>query len=215
MIKKIRRRVHSSKLYKTLGLAKIAGQQTTPSTLFKGDDEIFKSVISDCEIYAEYGCGASTIWVANNTTAKIYSTDSSGEWIQKVKDDCPSDRAIHLHHADLGRLGKWGRPISHEKCENFSDYTDWVWQQGISPDLILVDGRFRVCCFLTSLLSAREGSKIIFDDYTNRPHYHFVERYLKRSDVCGRQALFVVPEKSSLNLEEIKYYAGKFQFVMD
>ncbi len=85
MIKKIRRRAHSSKLYKTLGLAKIAGQQITPSTLFKGDDEIFKSVISDCEIYAEYGCGAHTIWVANTTAEKIYSTDSSGEWIQKSK----------------------------------------------------------------------------------------------------------------------------------
>ena len=32
-------------------------------------------------------------------------------------------------------------------------------------DCVLVDGRFRVCCFLTSLKNAEQGTRIIFDDY--------------------------------------------------
>ena len=46
-----------------------------------------------------------------------------------------------------------------------------------SPKLVIVGGRFRVCYFLTSLKFAEEGTKILFDDYANRPHYHFVEKY--------------------------------------
>jgi hypothetical protein len=122
---------------------------------------------------------------------------------------------INLHFADVGPVGSWGRPIGYQRAANFNDYTDWIWASGRSPNVILVDGRFRVCCFLTCLVYGESGARILFDDYTNRPHYHFVEKYVKPSETCGRQALFVIPEKESLDIDSIVEDINKFRFVFD
>ena len=85
----------------------------------------------------------------------------------------------------------------------------------MTPKLVLVDGRFRVCCFLTSLKFAKEGTKIIFDDYIDRPYYHFVEKYLPREMECGRQCLFIVPSKSKIDMNELNKDIDSFRNVMD
>jgi len=175
----------------------------------------FKDLLKPTDIYAEYGCGDSTIWVSTNTLCPILSVDSSLEWIKKVKIRCPSSKSILLHHADLGQVGDWGRPLSYEKCDQFTDYTDWIWMQKQSPSFVLLDGRFRVCCFLTCLLFAREGTKILFDDYLDRKYYHFVERLLKPSETRGTQALFIVPHPEKLDFKAIKNGIDSFRFVFD
>lgn len=183
--------------------------------LFAGNDSLFKRLIKDTKIYAEYGCGATTIWVAKNSLCEIYSVDSSSEWIQKVENECRSINRFTLHLADVGLVGEMGRPQSYEKARNFNDYTDWIWTNTQKPDLVLIDGRFRVCCFLTCLLKGESGTKIIFDDYNNRPHYHFVEKYIKPIETCGRQALFVIPNKETVNIEDIGNSIKQFRFVFD
>jgi len=183
--------------------------------LFNGDDELFKRVIGDVKVYAEYGCGASTIWVAKNTMCEICSVDSSSEWIRKVENECGSRNRLTLHLADLGPVSAWGRPESYEKAQNFNDYTDWIWTNTRKPDLVLIDGRFRVCCFLTCLLKGKSGTKIIFDDYTNRPHYHLVEKYIKPIEICGRQALFLIPDKRTVDINNVILSIGQFRFVLD
>jgi hypothetical protein len=62
------------------------------------------------------------------------------------------NRSVHLHSADLGKVGPWRTPTGYEKSDNFSGCTDWLWNQGVRPDIVLIDGRFRVCSFLTSLV---------------------------------------------------------------
>lgn len=182
--------------------------------LFKGDDVLFKRLIQNASTYIEYGAGASTIWVANNTPCTIYSTDTSKEWLESVREKAKRNSALHLHWTDLGPIGKWGRPLGYSHCDRFSEYTDWVWNQNISSDVTLIDGRFRVCCFLTSLLHAREGSIIVFDDY-DRQNYHFVEQFLKPFETCGRQAAFLVPKKEDLDLISISKGISNFRYVLD
>ena len=80
---------------------------------------------------------------------------------------------------------------------------------------MLIDGRFRVCCFLTSLKFAKEGTKIIFDDYTTRRHYHIVEEHVSRAETCGRQCLFIVPPKSEIDFERLQKDIDAFRNVMD
>jgi len=57
---------------------------------------------------------------------------------------------------------------------------------------VLVDGRFRVACFLASILSITEDTTIFFDDYVDRDYYHVVEEIIKPNRFCGRQAIFEV-----------------------
>ena len=97
---------------------------------------------------------------------------------------------------DVGDVGDWGYPTSFKMRSNYRKYAELFWLTKKRPDLVLIDGRFRVYCFLTSLRFAPVGTKILFDDYINRPFYHVVEEFAPRLDSCGRQALFEVSEKT-------------------
>ena len=185
-------------------------------SLFDGNDFLFKKSIEGIKIYGEYGCGLSSKWMLKNTSSIVISVDSSKEWVEKVKTENKNHQSrLTIKHVDLGKVGNWGRPISYLKCSNFSDYTDYIWKQSEKPKLVLVDGRFRVCCFLTSLKFADAGTKIIFDDYVNRPFYHFIEKYVSRISEYGRQCLFIAPSKSQIDIDTLNKDIDAFRFVMD
>lgn len=185
-----------------------------PNKLFDGNDRMFKDEVASSSVYFEYGCGKSTIWTTSNTKSLMFCVDTSKDWINFVDEKIKSDRLKTLW-VDCGPIGKWGRPKSYQNRENFRRYADILWEQGVQPDIILVDGRFRVLCFLVSLRNAKVGTKIIFDDYINREHYHIVEEFVPREQVCGRQCLFVVPERTDLDLDALNRCIEKFEYVMD
>ena len=181
-------------------------------TLFDGDDYLFKNYLKDCNIYFEYGVGDSTIWVLENTSSRIISVDTDKKWIDKV-DISKNKKRININWINLGEIENWGRPKTYEYRKHFIEYISNVWNFNLKADVILVDGRFRVACFLYSLIKAKEGSIIIFDDYMNRPHYHVVEEVLGIYKKCGRQVAFKVPLEFNKQLAE--KLLKKFIYVMD
>ena len=185
---------------------------TTDIILFDGDDYLFKKYIKNCDIYFEYGVGKSTNYVIENTKAKIVAVDSDKNWIEGV-DISKRKKDIILNWIDLGELEEWGRPKNYSHRNNFLDYISVVWQFKTVADVILIDGRFRVACFLYSLLKSKQGSIIIFDDYTNRSYYHIVEDIIPVFDLCGRQAVFKVPKR--FNKNEANKLLEKFIYVFD
>ena len=72
-----------------------------------------------------------------------------------------------------------------------------------------------MCCFLTSIKYANENTKIIFDDYNNRPYYHVVEKFLKKEQTFGRQTLFIVKNKNKINFDLLNIEINNFHYVMD
>ena len=185
-------------------------------TLFDGDDSLFKDVLKNSENFGEYGCGSSTEWVLKYTKANILSVDSSRDWVDKISSrNATYNKRIKLKYIDLGEVENWGRPVGYEKSYNFINYFNWIWNQDILPDTVLIDGRFRVCCFLTSIKYANENTKIIFDDYNNRPYYHVVEKFVKKEQTCGRQALFIVKNKNDINTDLLNIEINNFHYVMD
>jgi len=181
-------------------------------TLFDGDDYLFKKYLSNCKIYFEYGVGQSTIWVLENTECIIISVDTDKNWINKVSIPKYKKR-IKINWINLGDLGNWGRPKTYKYRNRFFDYIKNVWDFSIKADVILIDGRFRVACFLFSLLNAKSSSLIIFDDYITRPQYHVVEEILKYDEKCGRQAVFRVP--NFYNKDLAQKLLNKFIYVFD
>lgn len=159
--------------------------------LFDGDGETFQQLARACQVYGEYGVGASTIWVASNTEAKIVSVDSSKHWIEQTSAKLPEGNRHRLLHVDLGELGDWGRPLTYARRSNFRAYVESLWKEGSSPDLVLIDGRFRISCLMHGLLNSLPGTVFVFDDYTERGRYHVVEEVLRPRDLAGRQAIFV------------------------
>lgn len=211
MIKKIIRNLTPPIVYKILSLIynfnKDDGNQ-----LFDGEDKLFKNIISKNDIYGEYGCGKSTVWVSKNFDINIYSVETSPFWKKKIS-KIIKNKKCKIYHANIGKVGNWGVPIDHKREDNFSVYTDWIWKQKHKPTVILIDGRFRVCCFLTSLINGSVGSKIIFDDYNIRKHYHYIEKYIKPFKKNKRQSLFIIPKKEKLDILKIKKAINNFRYV--
>ena len=186
--------------------------------LFEGDDYLFKKLSRETKIYGEYGCGESTLWIARNTDNIILSVESSIKWSEKIKRLVPNKNKLKIDLINLGKTISYGYPKTYERREHFSLYCNSIWNhKDLHPDIVLIDGRFRVACFLTCLIKAKPGTKLIFDDYINNSHYHVVEEFLKPKEYCGRQALFIVPvfEKNSLIEQRLLKEISNFQYVMD
>lgn len=170
------------------------GRKKRSSPLFDGDDSLFIREALRSEVYGEYGMGASTLWMVENTDAQVMAVDTSEDWVNHVFDKASSRDRLSVKWIDVGPVAEWGYPETYSRRENFRHYVESIWEDSKNPDLILIDGRFRVACFLTSVLRASPGTRIIFDDYAHRGHYHVAEEFVPCRETCGRQALFVVPE---------------------
>jgi len=167
--------------------------------------EFFKSKVLRSSCYLEYGCGGSTLFAHNEAKVpQIISVDTDLRWIIKVKEQFVDGKSNSIiDHVDLGEIGDWGIPNSTEHYRDFHKYSSIPWirakESGLVPDTVLIDGRFRIACFLYSLLCARVGTSIIFDDYLDRPEYFIIEQFCRVTDRVGRMAGFVVIKEFNTN----------------
>lgn len=185
--------------------------------LTESDDWLlFREEVSRTTRYAEWGSGLSTVYVAmQEKIEKTVSVETDSEWAKLVSSTVKGlSSRVTVEHVDLGPVGKWGRPEGYSKIDNVWSYSAKPFQGKFNPDLILVDGRFRVHCFLEAIVKGKKGTRIIFDDYAVRPSYHEVENFIKPRVTNGRQALFEVNTKF-YESREIRKLSKKFTYVMD
>jgi hypothetical protein len=158
----------------------------------------FKAAVKGASSYLEYGCGGSTILAANSGVKNIIAVDTSSEWAGAVRDAVAQVDGVRatIAHCDVGEVGDWGVPLSNARINDYHKYAVMPWyaakKMGVVPGLVLVDGRFRVACFLYTLISARVGTAILFDDYGDRPGYHVVEQFCDLEEMHGRMGAFIV-----------------------
>lgn len=155
---------------------------------------VFDRLVANAACYLEYGAGASTLHAARIGARHIIAVDSSRSWAEAVRVRLDGAAHAEVLYCDIGAVGPWGRPVDKGGMHGYHAYMSSPWQaarrQGLAPTVVMVDGRFRVACFLYSLLCARPGTMILFDDYTNRPHYHVVEEFSRPCAFHGRLAVF-------------------------
>jgi len=170
----------------------------------EGGLKFFTNAIMSSNCYLEYGCGGSTAYAANIAKVKtIIAVDTSNVWVAKVNQSLSGTQSkLHLKHCDLGEVGDWGTPVNTDRSADFWKYMVTPWQVAEQlkaiPDTVLIDGRFRVASFLFSLLSARVGTLLMFDDYLNREHYFIVEKFCKLHGKHGRMGVFYVDHNYSV-----------------
>lgn len=187
------------------------------SDIFDSEDwSLFRSLSMSANFFAEWGSGLSTFYAASQKSIrKVVSVETDPVWADKVRSFEKEDaKKIELRLVDFGTVKAWGRPTTYSKIKNVWEYSSAPFQGGYKPDLILVDGRFRVHCFLVALLKAEPGTRIIFEDYVNRHHYHIVERFVSPTEIRGKQALFTVDTRL-LDRPRINSLSKKFSYVMD
>jgi hypothetical protein len=163
----------------------------------------FRKQLESARNYLEYGSGGSTI-LANRLVNTLVSVDSDGSFLADVRRKLAEDRGYgrkvmtNLIHVNIGLTYDWGMPVftkpTRRRVRRWEDYpmAPWRYYRSIAqqPDLILVDGRFRVACVLESLLSLSplSNTQILLDDYDERPYYQIVERFADL-EMVGRMAV--------------------------
>lgn len=159
-----------------------------------------EEAVKDAACYLEYGSGGSTVLALDLGVPSIISVESDRDWLQAVRRKLASRGRLdhhHLLHVDIGPTKSLGYPVSDEAMRKFQAYPLTPWEfcdaRSLAPEVVLIDGRFRVACFLATVLFARPGCRILFDDYQDRPFYHVVRGFAEVGPTFGRMAEFVVP----------------------
>lgn len=159
--------------------------------------------------YLEFGAGGSTLLASHMRVPRVITVETDVDFLARVSaamSMSTNDGAFLQVHVDIGPVGTWGFPRDFERIDIWPEYVHRPWklmqESGWSPDLILIDGRFRVACFLRSLLTAPAGTLILFDDYHDRPHYSPAGKILKPTVSYGRMAAF---RTSPLSLDETRH----------
>ena len=172
---------------------------------------LFREALEGADAYLEFGCGLSTEYAASTGRLQIRSVETSKVWAEYLKTRRLANTEVI--HVDIGEVGAWGRPLSYAKRNSFSQYFTAGFSDSFNPNVVLIDGRFRVACFLTAMLLSEPGTKIIFDDYVGRSKYHVVEEIFHPSKTSVRQALFIRPRH--LNPDHVHGLLSSFSHVMD
>lgn len=159
-----------------------------------------EEMYAKAESILEYGSGGSTE-LAARLGKSVISVESDKAWANRLTGVLAgiSDRA-KVHHVNIGPTRKWGRPIDGSGFRSYPSYALSVWDRAdmVSPDLVLIDGRFRASCLVAVLLRAQRPTTVLFDDYLKRGYYHGVEKLARKEEMVGRMARFTVVPGSIL-----------------
>lgn len=189
----------------------------------KESTDYFLDALYNCEQYLEYGSGGSTILAATQNKPMV-TVDSDPYFLNTVvsklqKSGHHQPNRQHFLHADIGLTVKWGKPLftrlTKRRKERWANYSEAPWHATTSrPDLILIDGRFRVACALTSikyLRNCRFPWQILVDDYNYRGKFRFreIEKFAQLKMMSGRMAVF--EKKPDLDIKALESALAKYQ----
>lgn len=156
--------------------------------LFSGELEVMTRVMrSGHRRYQEFGVGGSTLMAIRSGLESVVAIDSDPKWVDAVRQNPEVDAAIRsgradIRHADIGQLSQWGHPKDRKQIQRWPTYIAAAWdawsKRNEMPDLIFVDGRFRVACCLSVIVAASSDLRltnelrvILHDVVPERPYY--------------------------------------------
>jgi hypothetical protein len=172
----------------------------------------WREALGRAKVYLEYGSGGSTVEAAR-AGAHVVSVDNDRSFMAavagKVLQIPGAEGRFKPIYIDVGWTEKWGRPLNEVRSSaniaRWRRYTEAPWEylkaNSLGPDLVLVDGRFRVACVLETLLRLPDGSDctVIFDDFAQRQRTY--EAVLKFADADRVGRALVLRRKSPFDRE--------------
>ncbi len=170
-------------------------------TMPEAEADLVRAAYAGAGVILEYGSGGSTLVAAQSATGAVISVESDKAWLAKMQDwfDAnPAPVPLILHHGNVGPTKRWGFPLNASKPERWPGYALSVWDRKDfqHPDVVLVDGRFRLACLLTTLFRINRPVRVLCDDYLERPAYHRIETLVGAPRMTGRMADFTFTPQS-------------------
>lgn len=163
-------------------------------TLPPAEAEALRAAYAGAGAILEYGSGGSTVMAAD-LGAEVVSVESDAAWAAMMRgwfEANPPKGKVRVEHVDIGPTRDWGHPADDSSFRKWPDYALKVWDSPDfrHPDVVLVDGRFRLACFLTAAYRITRPVTLFFDDYTPRAAYHKAAELQPPARVIGRMACF-------------------------
>ena len=190
-----------------------------PQVTFPADVAAYvERLYTQASVILEYGSGGSTLLAAKLPDKRVISVENDARWAEDMQAwiaNASLPSRPRIYPVDVGETGKWARPKNARHWKKFHTYPLRVWDEPFfeQPDVILIDGRFRIACFVTAYLRTSKPVIVLFDDYLDRPHYHVVERLLKPSEYVGRMARFDLQPLTELPRGELTWLVASFNEV--
>jgi hypothetical protein len=182
------------------------------------EQKLFDNTIRNSLHYLEFGMGGSTLRVIQNSKARIYSVDSSRDYIVEMRKYFIIKfsvliRRMFIFYVDIGRTKQWGYPLGLISKDLFPNYSSLVYKKikKSKIDTVLVDGRFRVACALKTIIEcySNEVLNIMIHDF-DREEYQILHRYLEEVERADTLSLFHIKKELDLSMVIADY--DKFKY---
>ena len=151
----------------------------------KKSDKYFQNSLIKSKFYFEYGSGSSSL-LAVKLKKKFISIETDKSFYSLINKLIPKKYKNSIKYVNYGPTKYDAIPIIptffiKKKIYQYAFFLENVTNyKKIFPDLILIDGRFRVMICLSMLylqIKNNVKSKIILDDYKNRTHYKVLKEF--------------------------------------
>jgi hypothetical protein len=166
-------------------------------TLPPAEAGALREAYEGAQVILEYGSGGSTVLAGGLDGKVVFSVEGDRKWLRMMRRwfrENPPAASVHLHWADIGPVKRWGIPRGEDSFRKWPDYALSVWDRPdfVQPDTVLIDGRFRLGCFLATLMRLSGPAVVLFDDYFPRKPYRAAEEFAAPVARIGRMARFEV-----------------------
>tara|TARA_B100000963_G_C22510834_1_gene618278 strand:+ start:257 stop:886 length:630 start_codon:yes stop_codon:yes gene_type:complete len=166
----------------------------------------FSDLLKKSFFYFEFGSGSSSI-LAKKLGKKFISIECDKNFFNFM---VKKKNIKNINFASIGPTLEYSYPlyISKNKAKNYISSIDKHFKTNNVPDLILVDGRFRVACCLNLLNFLEKINQkktvILLDDYSKRSHYRILKSFFLIKEV-GRMAILKPKSKKNFRNHLINF----------
>ena len=155
----------------------------------------YGSLLDRARSLVEFGAGGSTLYAVRRGISRIVSVESDPGWIARLLDNAEIAAAekegrLTLIHVDVGPVARYSAPADTSRIDQWSGYPMAPWEVCDEPDLVLVDGRFRVACIAQGVLHCKRSTLIGVHDFWTRPAYHEALCLLEWVSSAGSLGIF-------------------------
>ena len=184
-------------LFRYLNIIKIEYNISSNLSFGKIESKYFKNQLIKSKFYLEFGSGNSTV-LAKNKKKNFVSVESDKNFYYYMINKISKK---NFYFVDFGVVGFYSYPyfikLSKKMALKYSSKIFLNLKNKKIPDLVLIDGRYRVLVGLFTykyFLNNKKNFTIIFDDYfesnkfkINRKHYSILNEffYIKKKGRFG------------------------------
>ena len=187
----------------------------------KAEIALLQAAAGRSRYVSEFGVGGSSSLFLRSGVETLVSVESDAAWVEMMRNE-PDVRAaldtgrMHMVHVELGPVRSWGYPATRDRAHLWGSYprAPWgVWQAiGRIPDLILVDGRFRVACcartaeFLMQSAMTGEARILMHDMIPKRVGYRQIFDFME--EVESVESLFLLKCRPDVSMSALQALAA-------